>query len=647
MGERDVLSSHDEEARRTFTRALLDDLQVLEHLCRSGAIESGVRRVGAEQEFFLVDRAGRPASIGPDLLPELGDGFTTEIGRFNLEYNMPPALLGPGALHGMEAGIDRALRRARAAAAGREADVCLAGILPSLEPSDLVLANLTPLPRYHELNELVTSLSGGAVRTHIQGRDALQVTLDNVLLEACNTSFQVHLQVSADEFARCYNAAQLAAGPVVAAAANSPLLLQRRLWQETRIPSFEQSIDIRPATSRLRDTWQRVSFGEGWVNEGILELLRDQVARHRVTMIGDPGESSLAALQRGEVPRLRALCFHNGSVYRWNRPCFGITDGRPHLRIEHRPLPAGPTVVDEVANAAFFLGLVLGTLARHGDVRGPFTFADARGNFLAAARYGLQATFRWERGETVHARTLIAETLVPLARDGLRDAGVPAAEADRYLGVIEARVRSGQNGAAWTLDAYHRLGAIRSPAVRSQVLTRAIMARQWRGTPVHEWDLPTMADEGSWQQRYQRVAQVMSTDLFTLGPDDLVDVAASVMQWKRIRHVPVEDGEGRLVGLLSYRSLLRLVAEGRAGERVPVRQLMRPDPVTVSPVATCRDAIRLMHERNVSCLPVVHDGKLVGIVSERDFLHVAMQLVDGMLAESEHTPLPAPAPLGA
>jgi len=641
MGEHDVLDSLDEERRRRFSRAVLDDLRALDQMCTAGLIERGVRRIGAEQEMFLVDRSGRPAPVALDLLSKLGEGYTTEIGRFNLELNLPPSLLGPGALRSMEAALDTGLARVRTAAAPLGADVLLAGILPSIDLADLVVENLTPLPRYHELNHLITTLTGGPVRTLIQGRDNLQVSLDNVMLEACNTSFQVHLQVSAEEFARFYNAAQLVAGPVVAAAANSPILLQHRLWHETRIPSFEQSIDIRSVANRQRGTWQRVSFGEGWVNDSLLELLQEQVARHRVMMMGETGESSLEMLARGDVPPLRALCLHNGSVYRWNRPCYGITEGRPHLRIEHRPLPSGPTVLDEVANAALLLGLILGVERTWGDVRTRFNFSDARGNFVAGARYGLFASFHWEGEEAIDARTLLTQRLIPLAREGLREAGVTQEECDRYLGLMDARVRSGRNGAAWMLEAYQALGDIRSPTVRSQVLTRAIMARQWIGVPVHEWTLPTMSDEGRWQERYRRVSQVMSTDIYTLGPDDLVDVAAAVMHWKRIRHVPVEDAAGRLVGLVSYRALVRLVGEGRGGQRVPVREMMTPDPVTVSPGESCRNAIHLMHDRRLSCLPVVHDGRLVGILSERDFLQVALELFDGMLAQEDERGEPA------
>lgn len=642
MGQHQVSTEVDEERARRFSRALLDDLRTLERMCAMGIFERGVRRIGVEQEMFLVDRTGRPAPQALDLLATLGDpAFTTEIGLHNLELNLAPCVFGPGCFRDMEARLEDALGRAREAAHGLGGDILLAGILPSIELTDLVLANLTPLPRYQELNRLITALAGGAVRTLIQGRDNLQVSLDNVVLETCNTSFQVHMQVDAEEFPRFYNIAQLVSGPMVAAAANSPLLLQHRLWHETRIAAFEQAIDIRSVSNRMRDTWQRVSFGEGWVNDSVVELYQDQVARHRVTLMGETGESSLAQLERGEAPALRALCIHNSSVYRWNRPCYGVLDGRPHLRIEHRPLPAGPTILDEVANAALFLGLLLGAERRYGDVRTRFSFGDVRGNFLTGARYGLNATFQWEAGTTVPARTLITEHLLPMAHDGLALAGVPPEERARYLGVIEARVRGGRNGALWMLEAFEALRDIRSRGLRSQVLTQAVMRRQWTGQPVHEWSLPSPTERGVWTERFQRVAQVMSTDLFTVGPGDLVDVAASLMQWKRIRHVPVEDDQGRLVGLVSYRSLLRLVAEGHAAQPVPVREIMHADPLTVSPGESCLTAMRVMQQRGVACLPVVHEGRLVGIVSERDFLPVARALFEEALARQRDESEPA------
>ncbi len=632
MGQQEVASGEDREQRHRFSHALLEDLDALERMVRDGWMERGVRRIGFEQEMFLVRGSGRPAPLAMEMLAQLNDpAFTTEIGLYNLELNTEPALLAAGCLSALEAQLDGALARARQAAQALQADVLLAGILPSIQLADLELRNLTPLPRYRELDRMITSLCGGEVRTLIQGRDNLQLALRSVMLETCNTSMQLHLQVNVDALPFVYNIAQLVAGPVIAAAANSPLLLQHRLWHETRIPTFEQSVDIRSAPDRQRDTWQRVHFGDDWVSENILDVYRDQLARHRITLMRDTGESSIAILERGEVPKLRALSMHNGSLYRWNRLCYGVTDGRPHLRIEHRPIASGPTVLDEVANSALFLGLVLGLEAEVGDVRSRFTFSDAKANFIAGARYGLEATMHWGQPRALPVRELLADTLLPIARRGLLGAGVSAAECDRYLGVIVGRIATGQNGARWTLDAYEGMAGVANRVARAGAVTRAIMRRQWQGIPVHEWGAPQRDEATEWTTHCSTVSELMTTDVFTVRPDDLVDLATGVMEWKHVRHVPVEDDTGAVVGLLSHRTLLKHWAKpGGTVASVTVRDLMQTDVVTVGPLDSCRNALRLMREHGFGCLPVVHDGRLVGIVSERDFLPLAARWLEAV-----------------
>lgn len=630
MGRHDVDTAQDARRRRAFARALLDDLRALERMCHEDLIERDVRRIGAEQELFLVRPDGRPAPVAMDVLDRLADErFTTELARFNMEYNLPARPFADRCLRELHRELERAVAGARAAAQQCGADVLLTGILPTLDRTDLTVENLTPLPRYHELNRVMTELGGGSFRTFIQGRDELQVIHESVMLEACNTSFQVHFQVGAGEFARLYNLAQLMTAPLLAAAVNSPVLLQRRLWHETRIAVFEQSLDFRSDLQRQRNAPRRVSFGTRWVDASVAELFREDIARFRVLLAADVGPPSTAQLADGTTPPLTALCLHNGTVYRWNRPCFGVVDGRPHLRIENRALPAGPTVTDEVANAAFYFGLMAGGADRYADVRERFLFDDVRANFLAAARYGLRAVFRWEGGREVHAARLILEELLPLAREGLLSHGIAAEDAALYLGIIAARVEQARTGARWMLDALHRLEALR-PRARFEALTRLLTERTREGTPVHTWPLPDAPTAGRWRDQYRRVAQVMTTDLFTVHPEDLIDVAASVMQWEHLRHVPVEDEDGRLVGLVSYRALLRMVAEGGTPETEPiaVREIMKRDPVTVTPATSCLEAIDLMRTRQVACLPVVQDGRLVGIVSERDFLLAAADLFE-------------------
>ncbi len=639
MGQHDIVVPVGDDQLRRIARALLDDVEALDRMCADGILEPGLCRIGAEQEMFLVHPDGRPALLAQDVLKEIGPGFTTELGLFNIEYNLSPLTFENRCLREMEQGLDAALGRARAAARAHGGDVLLTGTLPSLEKQDLELSSMTPLPRYQELNRIMTELSGGAFRTQIKGIEELSLTHDNVLLEACNTSFQVHIQVSSDDFARCYNLAQVVTAPVLAAAANSPLLLQHRLWRETRVALFEQSLDVRSDQHKARGAPQRVSFGERWLEHSVTELFKEDIARFRLLLRADTGESSLAQLDRGEVPPLRALALHNGTIYRWNRACYGVLDGRPNLRIENRVLPSGPTVLDEVANAAFFFGLMVELSHEYGDVRKAFTFPHVKGNFQAAARYGLHATFRWADGETYAARPLLRDILLPFARAGLARRGVPAEDIDRYLGVIEARVTTGQTGAQWALDAADRLHAIRPPTARYLTLTRIMLQRQQSGEPVHTWAPPQEMTVDEWRESHQLVRQVMTTDLFTVSPEDLVDVAASVMRWRHLRHVPVEDGQGRLVGMLSHRTLLGLVANGRASAAapVPVRDVMKANPVTTTPDMPCLDALALMREHKVGCLPVVKDGMLVGVVSERDFLDIAFYIFERYLKGSPST----------
>src|SRR5207244_8022521 len=253
--------------------------------------------------------------------------------------------------------------------------------------------------------------------------------------------FQIHYQVAPDEFARLYNLAQVVTGPLLAAGVTSPVLLRHRLWQETRVALFQQSLDIRPEHKVQRGMRQRVSFGDEWVKDSILEIYRDDIARFRSLITAASDESPMEMLDRGQIPPLKSLRLHNGTVYRWNRPCYGVNDGKAHLRIECRVLPAGPSVRDEVANAAFFFGMMVALADEYGDVRKKMSFDDAKANFVAAARYGLHARLRWVDKKSWGVDELILDHLLPLARQGLKSRNVAAHDIDTYLGVLEARVK--------------------------------------------------------------------------------------------------------------------------------------------------------------------------------------------------------------
>jgi CBS domain-containing protein len=637
MGEHNVSATQDLQHTQLFMHALLNDLTALEQIIDGGRVETGVRRIGAEQEMFLVDAGMRPSPVAPQVLQFLNEPrLTTEIGRFNLEANVSPRLFTGACLRALEQEVQELVALARAGAAEFKAKVLLTGILPTLRQTDLSLDNLSPGPRYEELNRALQRLRGNRFYAHIKGLDELQVTHDNVLLEACCTSFQVHLQVGAQEFASLYNLAQVITAPLLAAAANSPLLFGHRLWHETRIALFQHAVDERSDTRQLRAQPPRVSFGESWVKASVLEIFREEIARFRVVLTRQIEEDSLAVLAAGGLPELAALRLHNGTVWRWNRPCYGVSAGVAHLRIENRVIPAGPSIIDEVANAAFFLGLMTALPEEYGEVTRLMSFDDAKDNFFAAARHGLKAQFTWLGGQRQPAATLIQEHLLPLAAAGLKHAGITSADIDHYLGVLEERVRFDQNGALWALRSLAALTRQGTREQQQRALVATMLAQQSDNTPVHRWEIAQLDEDRDWRHNFQTVGQFMSTDLFTVRPDDLVDLAACVMDWRHVRHVPVEDDEGHLVGLVSHRELLKLVAKGTArNATVTVQEVMKPHPLTISPQSTTLEAIELMQRHNVGCLPVVEEGKLVGIITAYDFLTLSAELIRAQLQASQ------------
>ncbi len=638
MGEHNVEQELDGRKLHEFTQALLADLRALAFMLEHGYIESGVRRIGAEQEMFIVDQNLRPAPLAMKVLERAGDNrLTTEIALFNLEANLTPLELTGRCFHLMHEELQEVLAKARLAATEFGGDVLLAGILPTLRVSDLTLANLTPTPRYNELNRSVTQLRGGPFSIHIKGLDELQLTHDNMMMESCNTSFQVHFQVNPAEFVVTYNIAQAITAPVLAAAVNSPLLFGHRLWQETRLALFQHSADARSPTQLARHQPTRVGFGEQWLRHSVIELLHDQIARFRPIMITRPDEDPMQVLARGEIPLLSALCMHNGTVWPWNRACYGIRNGVAHLRIENRALPAGPTTADEIANTAFFVGLMLSLPSEYGDISERMIFDDAKANFFAAARHGLNAQFTWIDGKSYPASTLIRDHLLLLARQGLESASVDKSDIDSYLGMIDERVQSGRTGAHWMLKSLSDTEGSGPKDMRYRELTATMLQRQKEDKPVHTWPILQATENADWSQSYQTIGQFMTTDLFTLRTDDLVDLAASVMDWRHIRHVPVEDEEGRLVGLVTHRALLRLLTHGSQTQnttQLTVREIMKTDPVTVSSMTPTLEAMELMRCNKVGCLPVVDNGRLAGIVTSYDFLDASARLFKAQLSSS-------------
>lgn len=635
MGDKKVTTEYDDAQMRAFTLAVLNDLQAFERMLDGGMFEENVLRIGAEQEMFLVDSAMRPAPIVTELMNEARDGrLTTEIGKFNLEANLTPREFNGDCLRLMEDELNEVLAVVRKAASKFNASPVLVGILPTIQLSDLTTDNLTPNPRYFEIDRVVTKLHGDNRIIQIKGLDELQLTLQDTFTEFCNTSFQVHLQTGAKDFVSYYNWAQAIAAPVLASAVNSPLLLNHRLWHETRLALFQHAIDTRSLVHKERNQTPRVNFGDRWVDDSIIEVLREDAVRFRILLTQAVEEDSLKVLAAGGVPKLAAWRLHNGTIWRWNRPCYGIVGDKPGIRIEARYLPAGPSVIDEMANTAFFLGLMMEMPEEFGDVTKLISFDDTKNNFFNAARNGLNGQMRGIDGKSRRVGRLIIEEFLPRARRGLVRAKVDNEDADRLLNVVEERVQAETTGAKWMIESLAAMDKRAKSNVRMRTLTEAIRSGQESGKPLHEWPLAEIPPGSNWIDNYKTVEQFMAVDLFTVRPQDILDLAASLMHWRHVRHVPVEDDGGHLIGIVSHRDLIELMATGKlaSGEPIVVRDVMKTDLVTVSPDTPTLDALELMRERNIGCLPVIKEERLVGLVTSYDFLTVSAKLFEERLS---------------
>ena len=382
MGEQNVKLNTEGATHQAFMKSLLIEVRALEELLNKGLIESGVSRIGAEQEMFLIDRAHKPALKALEMLDTIDDDrFTHELGLYNLEANLSPQKFGGDCLRLMETELQEVYQQARETAGRLGCEIALVGILPTLTMEHLGLDSMVPTPRYHAMNDAIRALRGEEFQFTINGIDQLSVRHDNVMLEACNTSFQVHFQVSPEDFARFYNIAQAVTGPLLATAVNSPILLGKRLWHETRIAVFEHSVDTRSEAQQERGLKPRVHFGDRWLEGSATEIFKEDIARFRIVLTTETEDDPLGMIEQGIMPSLNALRLHNGTVYRWNRPCYGVHNNIPHLRIENRVIPSGPTVVDEMANAAFFFGMMAGMSAQVEGYQGPSQFCRREGQF--------------------------------------------------------------------------------------------------------------------------------------------------------------------------------------------------------------------------------------------------------------------------
>ncbi len=631
MGDFNVHKANSPEEIARFTRYLLRDVQALEYMIDQGWFEQGNVHIGAEQEFCLVDKNFKPLPENQMFIRELKmDNLSPELARFNLETNVTPQAFGGKSLSLIEAEILDDLARIRKFARERNADIILTGILPTVRKFDVERENITPIDRYFALMDALRELRGQEFIININGIDELNIKLQDGLIEAANTGFQVHLQVSAEEFRHKYNIAQAVAGPVMAVAVNSPLLFGKRLWNETRVALFQQAIDTRVSSEHIRDRHPRVTFGTNWINDSILDIFKEDILRYRVLLGADIPYDSLETVKQGQVPQLKALTVHNSTIYRWNRPVYGISsNGKPHLRIEARMLPAGPTVADEMANAALWLGLMEGYAAEMDDVRKHMRFEHAKDNFYSAARSGLSKKFTWFDGKKYYIDDLLKNELIPMARKGLKSRGIDTGDIERYLGIIEERVEAGQTGAKWMLDTYEKFEESASREEIMTLITANSIKNQENEIPVHRWKLPDMQELAHWHPSQLLVEEVMNTDVISVHPEDIVDLVADMMNWAKLRYVPVENHQGEFVGLVSSRILLKTLRQmvlNNNFKDLRIKDIMLKDPIVIEPHKKLEEAVDLMDANKIGSLPVVHNGKLVGMLTETEFFHLSKRL---------------------
>lgn len=474
MGQEITQTRFDDDTFREYERRLFYEAELLWTELSEGHFSDIGEIGGYELESWLVDHNYFPAPINQTFLARLNNPLVVpELSRFNVELNGAPLPLRGNVLSAISRELNQNWQLCQEVAHELDSVLMMIGILPTVRQSDLCLANMSDLKRYRALNEQVlTRRAGRPLHIRIEGREYLNLDHPDVMLEAATTSFQIHLQSAQRDAVRYFNASIIAAGPLVAAAGNSPLLFDTDLWDETRISLFEQSVEIGDQPDQGN---RRVSFGHGYARDSLFECFADNLSTHSVL---------LPILMDTPPNQFAHLRLHNGTIWRWVRPLIGFDpDGTPHLRIEQRVLPAGPTITDMMANAALYFGLVrfLASLSEAPEL--DFNFEKARNNFYAAARDGLHAKLTWLGGSTIDARTLLLEEVLPMARHGLKTLEIDAEDISHYLDIMETRIQTGQTGAVWQ-RAYrekHRADSLH--------LVAAYLERQRSGVPVHEWEL--------------------------------------------------------------------------------------------------------------------------------------------------------------
>jgi glutamate-cysteine ligase len=490
MGEDVEHTTFDRQDRQRYREKLRTCLDVFARMLGESKFDFERPLTGLEIEFNLVDGHQDPAMRNAEVLNAIAnDDFQTELAQFNIEINVKPRSLAGRAVEDLEGELRAALNEAEARAQDAGAHIVMIGMLPTLTPQHLTGESLSANPRYKLINEQIFAARGEDLHIAIDGPERLATYADTIAPEAACTSVQFHLQVSPQDYAATWNAAQCIAGVQLALGANSPFLFGKELWRETRVALFEQATDTRPQELKEQGVRPRVWFGERWITS-VFDQFEENVRYFPALLPVCDDEDPVAVLDRGDVPKLAELRMHNGTIYRWNRPVYDVYRGKPHLRVENRVLPAGPTVVDVLANGAFYYGLLRALVEQDRPLWSQMSFSAAFDNFEAGARRGIESHLYWPGMGEVPVTELVLRRLLPLAHQGLSAWGVDAPIADRLLGIVERRCTTHQNGAEWQAKTFHRIDDQRQPLDRRDSLRemlRRYVAHMHSNEPVHTW----------------------------------------------------------------------------------------------------------------------------------------------------------------
>ena len=492
MGEDVDSRNFTRQDRQQYRAKLRRCLDVFAQMLAEARFDFDRPLTGLEIEFNLIDARQDPAMRNADVLAAVAnEDFQTELGQFNIEINVRPRSLVGTAVAELEAELRASLNDAEERSRAIGAHIVMIGMLPTLTREHLTGESLSANPRYKLMNEQIFAARGEDLHIAIDGVERLSTHADTIAPEAACTSVQFHLQVSPQDYAPTWNAAQCLTGVQLALGANSPFLFGKELWRETRVALFEQATDTRPEELKAQGVRPRVWFGERWITS-IFDQFEENVRYFPTLLPVCDDEDPVEVLARGDTPRLAELRMHNGTIYRWNRPVYDVYRGKPHLRVENRVLPAGPTVVDVLANGAFYYGLLRTLCEQERPVWSQMSFRTAEDNFRAGARHGIHAQIYWPGTGEVPATELVLRHLLPLAHQGLAAWGVDSSVSDRLLGVIERRCTTHLNGAEWQARAFHQIDEVMQPLDRRDALREMLLRyveQMHTNEPVHTWPL--------------------------------------------------------------------------------------------------------------------------------------------------------------